>query len=307
VPALAQILHSLGASEALNACEPCLGICSSWGRPTATFQPSIINPLGHAWFVHRGQFDNYLRQTVCEAGTIWVEAAAQSVNFDHSGVSVETTGNPVRARWLVAATGSPSWPAHITKQTSLNIDTLVALWARIPAKLEARLLFVEPTDHGWWYVCPGDGENTVTCFVTDPPSAHALGVSQAQVFNQHFQVTRLFGRFSGMPPPELVRAAPSGIAELPRKYGDRWIAVGDAAVKLDPLGSSGTVTALDSGRRAALAISGALQGKQAEIDRYGRWSEGLVREFIRQRNQQYATESSRRTSGFWHRREEKAA
>jgi flavin-dependent dehydrogenase len=53
------------------------------------------------------------------------------------------------------------------------------------------------------------------------------------------------------------------------------IAVGDAAVKLDPFGSSGTVTALDSGRRSALAIDGILQGNPTEIDRYSRRSAGL--------------------------------
>src|SRR5437899_251361 len=58
VPALTQILRSLDANEALRACEPCYGIVSAWGRTTVTLQPSIRNPFGHAWFIHRSRFDS---------------------------------------------------------------------------------------------------------------------------------------------------------------------------------------------------------------------------------------------------------
>jgi flavin-dependent dehydrogenase len=89
---------------------------------------------------------------------------------------------------------------------------------------------------------------------------------------------------------------------LPEKHGPHWIAVGDAVVKLDPLGSSGTATALDSGLRAAHAVADALLGSGTDLDRYGRWSTGLVEEFTRQRRQQYAIEALTRKDGFWPRR-----
>ena len=51
-----------------------------------------------------------------------------------------------------------------------------------------------------------------------------------------------------------MNVALTGLAALPQNHGPRWIAVGDAAAKLDPLGSAGTATALDSGQRTANAI-----------------------------------------------------
>src|SRR6266571_2125947 len=57
VPALARLLRSLGAAEALSSCEPCHGIVSVWGAATYAFQPGIINPYGHAWFIHRARFE----------------------------------------------------------------------------------------------------------------------------------------------------------------------------------------------------------------------------------------------------------
>lgn len=73
-------------------------------------------------------------------------------------------------------------------------------------------------------------------------------------------------------------------------------------MKLDPLGSSGTTTAIDSGRRAGQAVAEALQGNTISLERYARWSIGLVEEFARQREQHYTVERLRRVDGFWSRR-----
>src|ERR1700732_5099854 len=57
VPRLQQLLQSLGAGEALAACEPCYGIESSWGALDPVQRPSILDPSGNAWFIHRDRFD----------------------------------------------------------------------------------------------------------------------------------------------------------------------------------------------------------------------------------------------------------
>src|SRR5438045_5646388 len=57
VPQLRHLLHSLGAGDALIASEPCYGIESSWGAVRPVLRPSISDPSGHAWFIHRARFD----------------------------------------------------------------------------------------------------------------------------------------------------------------------------------------------------------------------------------------------------------
>ena len=64
VPRLRQLLQSLGAGEALDATEPCYGIESSWGADGPVLKPSIIDPAGHAWFIHRTRFDAALLRLV---------------------------------------------------------------------------------------------------------------------------------------------------------------------------------------------------------------------------------------------------
>src|SRR5436190_1229945 len=123
VPALSRLLQSLGAAEALTSCEPCHGIVSAWGRNTPALQPSILNPSGHAWFIHRARFDSCLKNATRDSGATWIYEEARSVQFDPQGVSIATTGQALRARWVVFATGSPSWPARITMQKPSNIDS----------------------------------------------------------------------------------------------------------------------------------------------------------------------------------------
>ena len=306
-PQLKQLLQCLGADSALDACEPCFGISSDWGRASPAMLPSIINPFGHAWFIHRARFDFLLQQITRQQGATWIDARVISMSFDAQGVSLATTGEHICARWLVLATGSPSWPARITIQKQLVLDSLVAFWAHVPTSLEARLLFVEPTDSGWWYVSPDDGRGVIACFVTDRQSARVLFPAQASNWNKLFRSTRICRQFGLEASATFINVASTGVTMLPRKCGPHWIAVGDSAVRLDPIGSSGTATALNSGQRAANAVSNALRGDLAGLDQYESWSSGLFEEFVKQREQHYAIEGVRRYADFWSRRLHEAA
>jgi flavin-dependent dehydrogenase len=301
-PALAHLLRSLGAKDALSACEPCHGIESAWGRTVPAFQPSIMNPSGHAWFIHRSRFDSCLRSATTDSGAAWMIDKARSVSFLPDSVSIVTTGQTVRARWTILATGSPESAARLTGQKVNRMDSMVAFWARLPTPFEQRLLLVEPAEQGWWYLCPADGPGAIACFVTDPASARALRPSDPTVWNALFRSTRISRQTGGRPSMEHVHGALTGLAALPRIIGKHWIAAGDAAAKLDPLGSSGTMTALDSGRRAAYAIAAALRGDSAGLELYSKWYIGLVEEFALQRLQQYEYETRWQANEFWSRR-----
>jgi flavin-dependent dehydrogenase len=300
-PGLKHLLRSLKAEAALSACEPCFGVVSDWGRKAPVLQPGMVSPFGHAWFVHRSRFDSCLQQMVCDRGVLWLQAEAKEAIFNARGVLVETTGQPVQARWLIAANGSPSWTANVTQQQLVNIDSLIAFWTHLPITLADRLLSVETTNYGWWYLCPGDGAGVFACCVTDSLGARATGMQQVSSWNEQFQGTNLFRQLGGAP-AEIINIISASTASLPHKFGKTWIAVGDAAVKLDPLGSSGIATALDSGRRAGQAVAEVLQGNTAGLENYARWSSGLVEEFVGQREQLYAIERSKRVDGFWSRR-----
>ena len=301
-PQLKMLLQRLGADIALSACEPCVGISSAWGSSSQAIRQGITNPLGNAWFIYRSRFDYLLQNTTRRTGALWFDAHVSSVSFDPMGISVFTDNACISARWLIVATGSPSLAARITKQKPQSLDSLIAFWTHIPSSFEARMIFVEPTDKGWWYVCPDDGQGAIACFVTDRESAQSLRLRYSANWNQFFQMTSICQDLSLSTPATSVNVAAVRLCAFPKKHGPNWIVAGDAAVKLDPVGSSGTVIALDSGDRAAKAVSDALRGEVANLHAYEKWSNGLFDAFVRQRDQQYAIEGSKHRSDFWSRR-----
>jgi hypothetical protein len=165
-----------------------------------------------------------------------------------------------------------------------------------------RLLRIEMADFGWWYMCPGDSAGAFACCVTDAPYARATGIAKAALWNDRFRATAIFQQLGGTTSANAINTVSASTASLPLKHGLHWLAVGDAAVKLDPLGSSGSIIALDSGQRAAGAVADALNGNAAGIEKYQLWSDGLVEAFVRQRRQHYASEAQKRADGFWSRR-----
>jgi len=293
---------SLGAASALSACEPCFGISSSWGRSAQALAPSIFNPAGHAWFVHRDKFDAELRYNVRSADANWIEALAEDVIYEGPDLLLSTTVGPIRAHRLVIATGASNWATHFTGQQRTTRDNMLALWATLDTPLEARLLFSEPSDYGWWYLCPNRMGRAMVCLVTDTEAARKFGFVEPRRWMERFSSTNLFSQLKFGQSIENVHATAIGFSFLKARHGNGWCAIGDAAVKMDPLGSCGTMTALDAGRRAAIAIANQLAGDAHSMGAYENWIENLIREFNRQRQIQYLNEQSNRSLGFWTRR-----
>ena len=299
VPRLQQLLQSLGAGEALAACEPCYGIESSWGAPHPVLRPSILDPFGHAWFIHRDRFDASLVQMADLAGAVRLEAEATSVAFSDDRVIVSTTAGPVEAKHLVIATGSPAWAARVTGQKPVTIDSLLCFWARLAGPVASRLLHVESTKSGWWYVCTGEAATTLACFLTDAEGSRQLGPSKPKYWNALFQDTGLCRQLNLDARAGQIHCLPISVAALACRRDCQWTAVGDAAIKLDPIGSSGTATGIESGMFAARALLASQQGNDAAAEKYHRWGDGLLAEFLKQRVSLYASEAEKYTTGFW--------
>ena len=143
------------------------------------------------------------------------------------------------------------------------MDSLVCYWARLAVPIASRLLHVESTESGWWYVCPGEAAITFACFLTDAVGSRQLAPSKPTQWNAPFQDTRLCHEHDLHAQAEHIQSLPVGVAGLICLHGSRWVAAGDAAIKLDPIGSSGTATALESGVLAARALLASQQGNQA--------------------------------------------
>ena len=299
-PPLWRLLRSLGAESALDACEPCYGVESDWGATDAKIQSAMLAPLGHAWFIHRHRFDAILLQHAEAAGTVILHDEVTEAGFSDKDVIVDTLSRSLVTNRLVIATGSPKWAADITGQRPSRSDVLVCHWAHLDAPIASRLLHVETTTEGWWYLCPAETGDAVACFVTDARGSRRHGASRPDGWQASFRNTRLCRDHALDVAPSRVRSLTASVSQLRSRLGTLWAAAGDAAVRLDPVGSVGATAALESGMLAARALLS--DETDPARNRYTCWSEGLWNAFQKRAALIYQVEAKKHPCGFWTRR-----
>jgi 2-polyprenyl-6-methoxyphenol hydroxylase-like FAD-dependent oxidoreductase len=83
----------------------------------------------------------------------------------------------------------------------------------------------------------------------------------------------------------------------------RWIAVGDAALAVDPISGSGVIRALRSARAGAETALAILEGQTSEaIKAYESGRDAECTEYLRERAMYYGIEHRWSESTFWQRR-----
>jgi flavin-dependent dehydrogenase len=292
------LLLELGAEEALGTCEPCYGVTSKWGMESFATRPSILNPYGDAYFIHRNEFDTVLARKAKAADVIWYDDCVIDVRLSRT-VFVTSKKQVFECKRLVIATGSPISSARITGQKLGKQERLVCVWSCIRNSLSERMLYTEPTDIGWWYMCPGRGDVTYACLMTRPPIARDLKLTRAPAWTKEFhrtEISRML-KLNGQLPS--VHVATVSSIKLPKRSGSSWVAVGDAAMTFDPIGSCGTLLALDSGVRAAAAIANFGSGGEQLLENYEKWGSDVFDAFCKQRELLYNQERLRRRTYFW--------
>ncbi len=289
-PAAKPLLERLGVWNDLarDGHVPCHGNRSAWGSDRIDELPFVFSPYGHGWHLDRRRFERRLHERACDAG------AARVTNTSVTGVERIERGwrltcrgalEHVEAKFLLDATGRASRIARLLGARRVLDDPLVAVVAFLETGEADRdtYTFVEATEHGWWYTATLPSNRLAAMFITDPPapafapSGHTL----ARIENHRYRLTA---------PPRVVDA---GSARLDRFGGDGWLAIGDAAVSLDPLSSHGIAAALHGGMLAAEAI---LSG---DARRYSGAMEGMWDGYTTMRRAFYAAERRWAHSPFW--------
>ena len=299
---LRALLQSLGAAEALDSCRPCYGISSKWGQLRRLQDTGITDPRGHSWFIDRTGFDQRMKDAVTRAGGKWIRSFVNSLSHHEESISLIASDKQTTARWVILASGSLQHSARLIHQQRRKLDSLLAFWTRLKAALPQPLLSVESALPGWWYACPDHDDGIIVCLMTDAPAARTLHLFDGFEWERQFGKTELCQSIGSYRRTAPLRTSVADLANLETTSGSRWTLAGDAAVKLDPLGSSGTKFAIDSGQRAASAVDQMLKGNLQELKRYNLWCQDLFQAFVRQRNDMYCAEDLNAENEFWLRR-----
>jgi flavin-dependent dehydrogenase len=281
---------------------------SAWGSHSTTTRHSICNPAGPGWFVDRSAFDAELNRQATKDGHVPViQGRIASVSregnnwllcFHVPGISECL---PVSAAVVVDATGRSSAFARRIHILRTAFDRLISISARAaPRRDLAGEALVESAPDGWWFSASTQrGELSVSWFTEGGllrPADHSVAVFEARLCT----TVHTAARVANLLPGQLTwRSARTD--QLEAFGGSGWMAVGDAAVACDPLGSQGLMRALESAAMASQIIVNNQTSDEQKVRAYAEFQIDYLQRFLRERRGFYAMERRWPKAPFWQR------
>lgn len=251
---------------------------SAWGAPMLQRREHMLDVRGPSWRVDRGGFDQGLAMAAAR-GARRLAASVTGAQRQADGWRVALSdGGACSARLVIDATGRAAALARRALAPLRPLDRLVAAVAWLPAGDGPDELVVESFADGWWYSLGearrGAGARRAVVCLTDTDIARALRLATPDGWRRALRETRFIDALAGGGEidgrPILVPAA-GRIASA--AAGDDLLAVGDAALAVDPISGQGVARALRSGVFAAYAAADRLQRQdQAALPRYAAWA-----------------------------------
>lgn len=321
IPLAQSLLAQLKASQTVRAAGhlPSFGTLSAWGDPALQGKDYIYQLQSEGWQLDRQLFDQQLRQLASEQGVQIAEqtrlddVVRQTDGFLATLYRKQQAPEAITCRWLIDAGGRP---AVLSKQLGAkqhHTDQLLALYAYADSDTHTDQLastLVEAAADGWWYSALLPSRRRLVVFLTDRdllprtarvcPDAFAARLAQTQ----HIQALLQQHQYRVDP---FIRGANAASLLLDRAGGERWLAVGDAALSFDPLSSKGIGNALYTGILAAQSILSADQTGQTDCPSYMQQIERIFAVYQHQLRQFYQMETRWTSSPFWQRRQQQHA
>jgi len=315
-PAVQPALRSLGLWDrfmALGAL-PSWGTRSVWGEAEAQSHSHLQSPWGCGWHVDRAAFDRMLAQAACAAGAQLRERTGlRSLQFEGAAWVLHTTdaaAAPLHARVVVDATGRRAQVARALGAQRLQFDSLVGVavrWSGIAAGEQSHLL-VEAAEEGWWYSAPLPENGMVAMLMTDADLCASTRLNRAPVWHSALAAAptsrQRLNAARCESAPQVHCAHSQRLRHDPARAQGPWLAVGDAALAVDPVSGSGVLRALNTAQAAAEAVQHMLAAGhdwRAPLAAYEAERDAECSLFLIERAQYYEAEA-RFASSFWQRR-----
>lgn len=198
------------------------------------------------------------------------------------------------AATVVDATGRAAQVARALGANRVQLDRVVcaarvfAIGSEPPGDT-----FIEAAPDGWWYVSPLPDQRRIIALFTDAHAVVQARLATVDGWTDALARTEHVGDLACGVPRGKVRVTTSASHELEPPVGHDWIAVGDAALAVDPLSSGGVDFALRSATTAADALLG------GDRSAYQRQIADEASEYRRLRAEIYGWEHRFADAAFW--------
>lgn len=310
------LLSKLGLWDAFIADGhlPCPGVRASWGGPGVYEREYIFSPYGDGWNLDRRRFDTSLVEAVRAAGgAVFHNVRVGRITAQEHGWSVEASiaGQPqvLTAAFLVDASGRAAAVVRKLGGRQVVHDHLIAVmgWMRASddANTSDATLLIEAAEDGWWYTTLLPGERLLAAFMTSPPlAAREAGPLAPYWAEQMARTQHIRRRATGFALDGDVCVKPASTCACHPVAGERWLAVGDAAIAFDPLSSMGISKALRMGLAAADVIQRYLTGDTNALKDYVAAIDREFDEYLAARSYYYGQEARWPDRAFWRQRQQ---
>jgi len=287
LPGWADLLDRVGVLDRVEASGPIrkLGVIFSWGPAeagttwTADFRDSDTGtgPPG-SWHLDRARFDQELLAHCAELGAeVRQGVRILDVQPEGDGFLVETDGEPVRTRQVVDASGrtrflANRWGLGLSRYDDMNNYAVYGYWTGAEAySLPGDTLaegetwaFVVTCEEGWIFFVPLGGGVTSVGLVSRRENLREEG-STLDLYMKAIRgapfVKDLLANATYVGPTTLggsvdrVSVVQDWSYRVEKVCGPGWYLIGDAALFIDPVLSSGLTLASQGALQAANAIT----------------------------------------------------
>lgn len=314
-PACRPLLRDLGLLDRMADHRPYLGNRSLWGGGPATHD-FLRDPHGAGWHLDRARFDAMVQAAARDAGaeirrgtTLRTVEPLERLRSREGGWGLVTNlGERLRARLLIDATGRAAALCRRLGARRRVADRLTAVYCRLrdaPNAPRDAFSRIEAVDDGWWYTAPLPDGRRVAGFHTDSDSPALRALSTEEGFLRALSRTRMIAdemALVGTVVADGPHVVPANGAFADPPAGDGWLAVGDAALSLDPLSSQGLMNALFTGMAGGDAVVATLHGDDDAAEAYAARIGAVRTAYTANLADFYAAEADRRDGPFWARR-----
>jgi flavin-dependent dehydrogenase len=271
-----------------------------WAAQQLDQMDAIRSPHGAGWHLDRVRFDADLRDAARNAGVACLAGAVSAPGRMPGGWRLRLAGAELCCRVLIDATGRRAQLARALGARRERDGDLIAVHAWYMGEGEAdQRTLIEAEAAGWWYTARLPDQARVVALHLDAEDAATL-LRQPGAWRNRLEGTQYIApTLRGLSlegPPRATDA--SGGQTLPA-VGERWIAIGDAALSVDPLSSQGMLNALYTGWKGAQAIVQALAGDMSGLESYARTLDGVRNRYRQHRLYAYAEVNRFSEQAFW--------
>jgi flavin-dependent dehydrogenase len=311
-PASKRLFQTMGLWEEflLQGHLPCYGNRAVWDSEEFEETDFIKDIDGNGWHIDRAQFENWLRGKVKQQDNVFYAparfVAAKFINECWQlDIEINQKITTLKTKCVIDATGRNAAFARHIKIPRQHLDKMVCTWVKgreIPQQADAGFSVIHAVKEGWWYSAAIPDNQRILSFHTE---AKLDGTKKFKSTKEQLQAAQKIPKLADILQRCHFRdnltwgytAAHS--AKISEYSGQSWLAIGDAAMCMDPISSQGMFNGLYTGLLAAQETLQFLDNKINNFDHYNARLDNIWNAYLSHLKYYYGAPSQWRNSEFW--------